>query len=266
MTLGSVLVIDALDEVAAKAEGDPLHNVLKKLAELGRPRFVLSCRSAEWQGASANREIADDYQKSAIEMWFDPIGPNDAAAYLAEHKNLAEADRIITVLDKQGLSDLYAIPLFLKLLSKLDAIPASRSQLYQLAVRQLRQEHNDGHRNSPLANLTEDEALDAASAAMAIWLIAGKDAISRAAPGNVDPRDLHHTDVIALSGGAALLTTMQSNLFKAAELVPDRMVPLHKTIAEYLGARWLGRLVDQNQESRRTAARLLGAISGGARD
>lgn len=44
---GKVLVIDALDEVAAKAEGDPLHNVLKKLAELGRPPFVLSCRSAE---------------------------------------------------------------------------------------------------------------------------------------------------------------------------------------------------------------------------
>jgi hypothetical protein len=152
------------------------------------------------------------------------------------------------------------------LLPKPDAIPGSRSQLYALAVRQLRQEHNDEHRNSPLANLAEDEALDAAGAAMAIWLIAGKDAISRAAPGNVDPRDLHHTDVIALSGGAALLTTMQSNLFKAAELDADRMVPLHKTIAEYLGTRWLGRLVDQNQESRRTAARLLGAISGGARD
>lgn len=258
---GKVLVIDALDEVAAKAEGDPLHNVLKKLAELGRPPFVLSCRSAEWQGASANREIADDYQKSVIEMWFDPIGPNDAAAYLAKHKDGSEADRIIEVLDEQGLSDLYAIPLFLKLLSKLDAIPGSRSQLYELAVRQLRQEHNDGHRNSPLANLSEDEALDAAGAAMAIWLITGKDAISRAAPGTVDPRDLHHADVAALTGGAALLTVMQSNLFKAAERDADRMVPLHKTIAEYLGARWLGHLVDRNQQSRRTAARLLGAIS-----
>lgn len=266
MTPGSVLVIDALDEVAAKAEGDPLHNVPKKLAELGRPRFVLSCRSAEWQGASANREIADDYQKSAIEMWFEPIGSSDAAAYLARFKGKTEADRIITVLGEQGLSDLYAIPLFLKLLSKLDAIPGSRSQLYALAVRQLRQEHNDGHRNSPLAHLAEDEALDAAGAAMAIRLITGKDAISRAAPGKLDPRDLHHIDVIALSGGAALLTAMQSNLFKAAELDADRMVPLHKTIAEYLGTRWSGRLVDQNQQSRRTAARLLGAISGGAGD
>ncbi|MGD9812130.1 MAG: hypothetical protein AB7U35_12500 [Sphingobium sp.] len=118
MTPGSILVIDALDEVAAKAEGDPLHNVLQKLAELGRPRFVLSCRSAEWQGASANREIADDYQKSAIEMWFEPIGPSDAAAYLAKHKGAPEAERIITVLGEQGLSDLYAIPLFLKLLSE----------------------------------------------------------------------------------------------------------------------------------------------------
>ena len=257
---GKVLVIDALDEVAAKAEGDPLHNVLKKLAELGRPRFILSCRSAEWQGASANRDIADDYQKSAVEMRIEPIGPDDAAAYLAKRKGASEADRIITVLDEQGLSDLYTIPLFLRLLSALDAIPGSRSELYALAVRQLRQEHNDEHRNSPLANLAEDEALDAAGAAMAIWLITGKDAISRAAPGKVNPRDLHHTDVIALPGGTAVLTAMQSNLFKAAEHDADSMVPLHKTIAEYLGARWLGRLVDQSQQSRRTAARLLGAI------
>ena len=47
------LIIDGLDEVAAMEEGDPLHNVLKKLIVCGKPRFIISCRSAEWRGATA---------------------------------------------------------------------------------------------------------------------------------------------------------------------------------------------------------------------
>lgn len=55
------LVIDGLDEVAAAQEGDPLHNVLKKLSACGKPRFILSCRSVEWRNVTAETDIADDY-------------------------------------------------------------------------------------------------------------------------------------------------------------------------------------------------------------
>jgi predicted NACHT family NTPase len=46
----TTLVIDALDEVVARREGDAVDLVLQKLGALGYPRFVLSCG---WQTGRA---------------------------------------------------------------------------------------------------------------------------------------------------------------------------------------------------------------------
>jgi len=43
----TTLVIDALDEVGTKAEGDAVDLVLEKLGEAGFPHFVLTCRVAD---------------------------------------------------------------------------------------------------------------------------------------------------------------------------------------------------------------------------
>ena len=53
----TVLVIDALDEVPANRDGDAVDRVLEKLSQLGHPRFILSCRVAEWRGATARDAI-----------------------------------------------------------------------------------------------------------------------------------------------------------------------------------------------------------------
>jgi hypothetical protein len=60
---GKRLVIDGLDEVAAVGveEGNPLHNILKKLIACGKPPFVISCRSAEWQSVTSIIDISDEY-------------------------------------------------------------------------------------------------------------------------------------------------------------------------------------------------------------
>ncbi|MCP4768112.1 MAG: hypothetical protein GY875_17800 [Gammaproteobacteria bacterium] len=60
------LVIDGLDEVAAVEEGDPLHNILTKLIARGKPPFVISCRSAEWQSATGKIDITDEYGQLPI--------------------------------------------------------------------------------------------------------------------------------------------------------------------------------------------------------
>jgi predicted NACHT family NTPase len=55
------LVIDALDEVAAQRQGDAVDLVLRALGELGYPRFILSCRIADWRSATALQGISDLY-------------------------------------------------------------------------------------------------------------------------------------------------------------------------------------------------------------
>lgn len=64
----SLLIIDGLDEVAAREDGDPLHNVLKKLIARGCPPFIVSCRTAEWNGAPVRLDIENEYGCSPKEL------------------------------------------------------------------------------------------------------------------------------------------------------------------------------------------------------
>jgi predicted NACHT family NTPase len=62
------IIIDALDEVAAVKEGDPLHHILEKLGTCGCPRFIISCRVADWRSVTANHKITEDYGVKPIEL------------------------------------------------------------------------------------------------------------------------------------------------------------------------------------------------------
>nr|MBD4890924.1 hypothetical protein [Xanthomonas citri pv. citri] len=48
----TTVVIDALDELSVQGDGDAVDLVLQRLGDLGYPRFVLSCRVADWRNAT----------------------------------------------------------------------------------------------------------------------------------------------------------------------------------------------------------------------
>jgi hypothetical protein len=258
------LVIDGLDEVAAAEEGDPLHNVLRKLVRCGRPLFVLSCRSAEWRQGTAKDDVLDDYGIRPLVLRLDPLTRDEAMASLAQVGDHSKADMALSALEDAGLGDMYRNPLLLKFIAAIlvndDLIPGSRAELFKMAVRQLRLEHNARLTGTMLAKLSENRALDAAGAAMAVLLITGKDAIVKTLSEGgstvlpvAELSDLAETDdIVAILG---------SNLFKPEDGSIGRFVPLHRTVAEYLGARWLARHVDKSNHRSRVMSRLLGLIS-----
>jgi hypothetical protein len=57
-----VLVIDALDEVSVLQDAEAVGLVLPRLGELGYPRFVLSCRVADWRSATGMEAIREQYE------------------------------------------------------------------------------------------------------------------------------------------------------------------------------------------------------------
>ena len=97
------LVIDGLDEVAAVEEGDPLHNVLKKLARFGKPFFILSCRSAEWHGETAKTDIIDDYGVTPWELTLEPLTRVEALNVLRQHEAEDNANAALDSLDVFGI-------------------------------------------------------------------------------------------------------------------------------------------------------------------
>lgn len=176
-----ILVIDGLDEVAAIEEGDPLHNVLKKLLAFGKPTFVISCRSAEWHGVTSKLDISDEYGEVPQELILEPISEEDAFQALSQYKGIdsGKAKETIEHLKQAGLADLFGNPLTLEFVAAVvktkGNFPKTRAELYEQAVAQLRREENQRYLNAKLANLSEDDALDAAGAIMAVMLITGHD-------------------------------------------------------------------------------------------
>ena len=137
-------------------------------------------------------------------------------------------------------------------------IPDTRAQLFKRAVLQLCLEPNERHQDSPLASLSEDSALDAAGAPMAAMLITGSDRVTLKNEGKAT---LSLSELTDLVDQTHLKAVLGSNLFRADPVCQGQFLPLHRTVAEYLGARWLARQVDKSGYPSRMAMRLLGLIS-----
>lgn len=259
------LVIDGLDEVAAAEEGDPLHNVLKKLARCGKPSFILSCRSADWRGVTAKTDIIDDYGATPLELNLDPLTREQALRALEEEVEKSDAHRSLDALDGADLSGLYTNPLTLGLISSIiradGEVPQSRAKLYERSVRELRLERNPHHSDADLANLSEEAALDAAGAAMAASLVTGREVLVKGIEQSAEGT-LAVAELSSLSEPAMVAAILGSNLFRSEGPQSGRFSPLHRTIAEFLGARWLARQVDNSGHRSRVVSRLLGLISG----
>ena len=88
---GATLLIDGLDELSAAQESDPIYRVLGKLIEAGCPPFILSCRAADWRGAVARQDIADDYGIAPRQMWLEPFSRGKAVDFLSPHARFDES-------------------------------------------------------------------------------------------------------------------------------------------------------------------------------
>ena len=126
----------------------------------------------------------------------------------------------------------------------------------------LRLEHNLNQSNSALANMSEDEALDAAGCAMAVMLLTGEVSISKT---QVGEGALCLSDLSGLMDIGTVKAVLGSKLFRPDTLRdstdPRFFTPIHRTVAEFLGARWLAREVENKGNPSQVARRLLGLIS-----
>jgi hypothetical protein len=258
----SRLVIDGLDEVAAINEGDPLHNVLTKLIACGKPPFILSCRSAEWRGVSAKIDIKDEYGVVPHELNLELLDEDQAIAALERRADRDKAREAVFALKQAGLSEFFRNPLYLDFVAAIinanGALPSTRAELYDRAVAQLRLEANPRHQGTGVDSLSEDAAFDAAGAIMAAILITGQSTI--VASGSVE-NALKLTELSDICDLDAMKAVLRSNLFRALPTGNSQFIPLHRTVAEFLGARWLARHVDSHSSARQMENRIIGLIA-----
>lgn len=247
-----VLVIDALDEVSARGDGEAVDLVLQKLGELGYPRFVLSCRVADWRTATGIQAIVEQYGRHPLALHLDPLTDQDVLAFLAERMGDEKAKAVIEHFDALGLESWLGNPQTLELIVQAVAggnLPETRSALFDLAVRELAEEHKDSRADD---QLPRDMALGAAGAACAALILSGSEAITRRAATSVRDGELMLKELTQLPNGQGLERLLGTRLIRG--LGSERFSYWHRRIGEYLGARWLAKQADSPRKRRRLMA------------
>lgn len=235
------LFIDGLDEVRAGGTDlrVPLDGIVKRLRKLGRPRFRLSCRPAEW-GLTDARAIETVAGVDPVPvLLLDPLGREGVRALLAQllRDGPMDADDFIQQAGDHNLDGLLGNPQSLALLA--GAVvggrwPDTRSAVFEAACRELAKERNPQHLDGG-QSASVDLIMEAAGELSALALLTDASAICRHAA-EAGAGDLSLSD-IGRGGRPELVQALGTKLFSVQS--PGRFGPVHRHVAEYLAARHL---------------------------
>ena len=125
-------------------------------------------------------------------------------------------------------------------------------------MNQLCLEKNERYYASKLRNLSKEQALDTAGAIMAFMLLTGVEGVTTDVENDTALSISEISDFVDYDQCVALLG---SRLFTRAAIQRDLFFPIHRTVAEFLGARWIGKTVESSSAPSRLSRRVSGVIS-----
>lgn len=246
-----VLFIDALDEHRGSSNGaeTALDAVRKKLFELDRPKFRLSCREADWAASGVHDLVRVSPTGEVDALWLDPLAAAGVRQML-EHWTptlVRNADDFLEQVDKKGLQQLLGNPLLLWLLVKAvhnNKWPAGRGATYELACQYMAQEHNHAHRTPGKLPPSVADVLHAAGLASALLLLSDKRTFT------VNPTT-EDANLMQWHDGEAVLSQLNSQVHEVAQnalfaVEGDLHSYRHRTIAEFLAAKSVARLIERD--------------------
>ncbi|MGJ7503179.1 NACHT domain-containing protein [Variovorax sp. ZT5P49] len=259
-----ILFIDALDERRGDSSAflSSLDELRQKLNQLGRPRFRLSCREADWyiNGVAELAEVAPAGKVTTL--WLDPLTSEDVKSLL-EHwspQRVADPRVFLERAQQHGMTSLLGNPLLLGML--VDAVsgsdwPSSRQATYELACEKMAVEHNDIRRRSTASSpVLAHDILSAAGQLYALMLLSDAHGFT------MDPAD----DEKGVIPFTALPTEFARSTRTASECLSsklfiadgDRRIPRHRTVAEFLAAKALAQSIDRGLPVQRVLAMMCG--------
>ena len=256
---GKTLFIDALDELRADSPSpEPLGRIRSRLDELGRPRFRLSCRDADWYSSMDRDDLARVSKNSQITtLKMDPLSDDQVREFLATLKvdKVDDVDAFMNAAVENGIASLLGNPLTLGLLAGVfakDLRPQSRKETFETSCRSLVRECNPRHARGR-ESLDADAQLDAAGFLCAVALLSGKRGYVRCAAETPS----HSIPIDEVPGSRAVFNSaLRTRLFESPTV--DRFVPLHKHIAEFLAGRYLASRVAAGLPAARAIALMTG--------
>ena len=250
---GERIVVDGLDEIASSAPGGAVDAVLRQLSKAGNPPFILSCREADWKGAIDRARIEDDYGDTPLLLHLQPFSREDALRFLSDEFPVVDAADILHHLAGRGLDSFYQNPLTLRLLGEVvertGLLPERRAELLERACGVMLREENPRHLDDPHVHRSDDELLLAAGAMCATQVLCARSGVFAGPYRNTPDDCVHVADVSPLPFAEFADGALRTRLFQAEG--EHQFTPIHRVLAEYLGAKWLARCFEAGRSERR---------------
>ncbi len=256
------LFIDGLDEIRVGANDarTPFDDIRGRLDELGKPRFRLSCREADWLGANDRKRIESVSPDSKVTVLrLNSLTDSDIADILNVRPDIGDAQAFIALAKDRGVYELLTNPQTLNMLADVVAQgrgwPDSRKKTFDMACGQMVREHNEEHEavqesTSPPAPA---QLLDAAGWLCAVQLISGAAGFTLRGQADEEYPALDQCNYDSLEAFRSALAT---KLFKGAS--NNRFTPVHRHITEFLGALHLAGVIERGLPSRRVVSLIAG--------
>ena len=251
------IFIDGLDEMRVGG-GDPravLDEIIRGLEALGTPKFRLSCRAANWLGAGDRNELDSLLDPNEIPiLQLDPLNYEDIREIVSQRGQ--DANTFILQAHEYGMDALLGNPQLLDFLItsvRARGWPDSQLRMLENACRELVREKNIEHLDAQSSSSLQprDAILTAAGKLCACMLIANRTGWA----GN-DTDDSEILSIRDLEGdqGFPIQAAFDSGIFKGS---PSFKVPIHRLIAEFLGARYLYKKIQEGLSVRRALSLLM---------
>lgn len=258
----SVLYLDALDESRARHAdgGTALQEILRRLDQIGRPKFRLSCRASDWLGSLDTddlKAVSPDGKVTVLQL--EPLTEEDIAAIAGQ--TIDDPEDFIHQARTRGIFEWLQNPQSLGLILKVVGRgnwPETKTELYEKACHLLAQESNEVHSRTGRGQIAEDAVLEAAGHLCAVHLCGGTAGFALERPASDD--DFPYIGVIGDDYRPTVEAAGRRKLFRAEG--PERIVPVHRTLAEYLAAGYLVRLIRKGLPIGRAVSLLLGSDLG----
>ena len=259
---GKTLFIDGLDEVRAGSSDvrTPFDQIRGRLNALGKPCFRLSCREADWLGENDRKHLESVSPDSAVRVLrLDPLKNEDIASMLDARPGIPDAKAFMAAARARGIDGLLANPQTLEMLADVvaprDEWPKSRKETFEMACGQMVREHNEEHQAAREAGSPPepDRLLDAAGRLGALQLISG--GAGYTLRGQQD-EDYPAPDQCDYDSPEEFRFALSTKLFKGTS--SNRFTPVHRHVAEFLGAWHLAKAVQDGLPARRVISLMAG--------
>lgn len=253
----NAIIIDGVDEVTAYEKGTPVNKILAKLPLT--PRFILSCRAIDWQNSVNKRIINQRWRQQPIVGRIMPLNEQEIIEFVNANGEGQDGDEFLKEGKRRDVIDLLTNPQNLLLLLKAvknKGWPDTRLKLYETASLELVKEDNEIHESINRTRPATEQLIEAAGFVFSQLLISGKAGIQL--DGNDKKEYLQISELSSDDiSNEIVQAALSTKLFRLNG--QNILEPCHRTVAEFLAAKWLANSLKNQLSIRRLECLLYGS-------